>query len=260
MEMKRIIAVMMILALILTAFAGCGGTTAPTTDGASGDTAKKEKLIMATNAEFPPYEFKEDGKIIGIDAEIAGKIAEKLGMELEIMDIEFNSIIAALDTGKADFAAAGMTVTEEREKSVNFTDSYAKGVQVIIVKEGSAIANPDDLNGKKIGVQQATTGDIYCSGDYGTENVIKYDKGATAVQALVTDKVDAVVIDNEPAKAYVKANEGLKILDTEFITEDYAMAVDKENTELFEKINGALKELIADGTTQQIIDKYIVAD
>ena len=247
--MKKIIAIMMVLAVILTAFAGCK----PADNG-------KEKLIMATNAEFPPYEFKEDGKIVGIDAEIAGKIAEKLGMELEIMDIEFGSIIPAVTSGKANFAAAGMTVDEERKLSVDFTDSYATGVQVIIVKEDSTIAAPADLAGKKIGVQQSTTGDIYCTDEFGEESMSRFDKGALAVQALTTDKVEAVVIDNEPAKEYVKANAGLKILPTEYATEDYAMAVNKGDTEMFEKINGALKELIADGTVKQIIDKYISAD
>lgn len=256
--MKKIVAIILALACTAALLAGCGNST--TSSGDSSTTAAKEKLVMATNAEFPPYEYYEYGKIVGIDAEIAAKIAEKLDMELVIDDMEFNSIIAAVQSGKASIGAAGMTVDEERLLSVNFTTPYATGVQVIIVKENSDITGVDDLTGKKIGTQQSTTGDIYCSDEFGDENVEKYDKGATAVQALVAGKVDAVVIDNEPAKAFVRANEGLKILETEYAVEDYAIAVAKENTALLEKVNTALEELIADGTVKQIIDKYIPAE
>ena len=215
---------------------------------------------MATNAAFPPYEYYEGDKIVGIDADIAQAIADKLGMELKVDDMDFNSIITAVQTGKADIALAGMTVTEDRLKNVNFTDSYATGVQVIIVKEGSAIATPDDLEGKKIGVQEGTTGHIYCSDDYGEDNVIAYTTGANAIEALKTGKVDCVVIDNEPAKEFVAANTGLKILDTEYVTEDYAIAVGKDNDELLDKVDKALNELKEDGTIQQIVNKYIKAE
>lgn len=219
---------------------------------------------MATNANFPPYEYVEDGKIVGIDAEVAAKIAEKLGMELQIEDIEFGSIVAGVQTGKYDIGMAGMTVTDERLKSVNFSKSYATGVQVVIVKSDSAISSIDDLTGKKIGVQQDTTGDIYASdtaenGGFGADNVTSYKSGAEAVSALTTGKVDAVIIDNEPAKSFVAANEGLKILDTKYVEEEYAICISKDNEELLTQINKALEELINDGTVKTIVDKYIPA-
>ena len=160
---------------------------------------------------------------------------------------------------------AGMTVNDERLEKVNFSTSYAKGIQAVIVKEDSDIKSIDDLEGKKIGTQQGTTGYIYASaapedGGYGEENVVGYENGAVAVQSLLKDKVDCVIIDNEPAKAYVAANEGLKILDAEFANEDYAICFAKDNTELQEKVDEALKELIADGSLQEIVDKYIKAD
>ena len=243
----KVLAMTMTLVLALGVLAGCG---------AKEDTV----LTMATNATFPPYEFYEGEKIVGIDAEIAAAIAEKLGMTLEIQDTEFGSIIAGVQTGKYDIGMAGMTVTEERKQTVNFTDTYATGIQSIIVKEGSDIKSVDDLEGKKIGVQQDTTGHIYASDDYGDEAVTPFNKGTDAVAALVAGKVDCVIIDNEPAKAYVEANEGLVILDTEYLTEEYAIYISKDNTELLDKVNTALGELIADGTVQTIIDKYISAE
>ena len=226
--------------------------------------ATADTLTMGTNASFPPYEFYENETIVGIDAEIAAAIAEKLGMELKIEDMEFKAIIPAVTTGKIDFGMAGMTVTEERLQSVNFSETYATGIQAIIVKEGSEIKNVDDLYAEgatwKVGVQDATTGDIYCTDDFGEDRVSKFPVGADAVEALKTGKVDCVIIDNEPAKAYVAANEGLAILDTQYAVEDYAIAVALENTELLEKINGALKELIDDGTVKAISEKYIPAE
>ena len=252
----KILAVIMAVVLIGAVFAACGKKQEET-----------KKLVMATNAEFPPYEYHDGNAIVGIDAEIAGLIAEKLGMELVIEDVAFDSIIPGVQSGKYSMGMAGMTVNEDRLKSVNFSDSYATGVQVLIVKEGSAIKSIDDVAGKKIGVQTNTTGDIYATGDYGknedgTENgnVVRYENGAVAVQALLDNKVDCVIIDNEPAKSYVKANKGLTILETEYVTEDYAICFAKENTELQEQVNAALKELIADGSVQKIIDKYIPAE
>ena len=230
--------------------------------------AMAETLKMGTNAAFPPYEFYSDetGEIIGIDAEVAALICEKLGCELEIVDMDFDALIPAITNGKVDFAMAGMTVTEERQQSVDFTTSYATGVQVVIVKEDSAIASVDDLFAEgashKIGVQQGTTGDLYCTWDLednGLATIERYKSGTDAVLALTSGKVDCVVIDNEPAKNYVAANEGLKILDTEYITENYAIALNK-GSELTEKINAALEELIADGSVQAVIDQYITAD
>ena len=215
---------------------------------------------MGTNATFPPYEYYEGDKIVGIDAEISQAIAEKLGLTLEIVDMDFNSLVSAVQSGKIDISAAGMTVTEDRLQNVDFTDSYSTGVQVVIVPEDSEIASVDDLAGKLIGVQDATTGHIYCSDDFGEENVIAYNSGAMAVQALKDGKVDCVVIDQEPAKNFVAVNEGLKILDTEYVTEDYAIAVAKENTALKDAINAAMAELKEDGTIQGILDKYISAE
>lgn len=231
-----------------------------TAEAAEITTVEPGVLTMATNAYFPPYEYYEGDAIVGIDAEIAAAVAEKLGLELKIEDMEFDSIITAVTAGKADMGLAGMTVTEERKQNVNFSDSYATGIQAVVVTEDSDIASVDDLEGKKIGVQLGTTGDIYCSGDYGEENVEKFNKGNDAIMALVTGKVDAVVIDNEPAKSYVAANEGLKILETEYAVEDYAACIAKENTALLDAINGALAELKADGTLEQIVGKYISAE
>ena len=229
--------------------------------------AMAETLKMGTNASFPPYEYYDDetGEIVGIDAEVAAAICEKLGCELEIVDMDFDDIIPAITTGKIDFGMAGMTVTEERKQSVDFSTSYATGIQSVIVKEDSDITSVDDLFAEgashKIGVQQGTTGDLYCSWDIedeGLGSLERYKNGTDAVLALTSGKVDCVVIDNEPAKKYVEANEGLKILDTEYAVEDYAIALAKDS-ELTGKINAALEELIADGTVQAIIDKYIVA-
>lgn len=251
--MKKVLALTLAAVMVL-AFAAC---SAP---------AEKEVLTMGTNAAFPPYEMvDENNNIIGIDAEIAAAVAEKLGMELEIKDMAFDSLITAVSSGAIDVALAGMTVTEERKEAVNFSDSYATGIQVVIVTEDSAISSIDDLEGKKIGVQSGTTGDIYCSdspenGGYGEDAVSRYDNGALAVQALLNGQVDCVVIDNEPAKAFVQANEGLKILDTEFAVEDYAAAIAKENTDLLDKFNTALSELKAEGKIDEIVGKYIKAE
>ena len=229
--------------------------------------AMAETLKMGTNAAFPPYEYYDDetDAIVGIDAEVAAAIAEKLGYELEIVDMDFDALIPAVANGKIDVVLAGLTVTEERKQNVDFTASYATGVQVVIVKEGSAITSVDDLSVEganyKIGVQQGTTGDLYCTWDLedmGLATVERFKTGTDAVLALTTGKVDCVVIDNEPAKNYVAANEGLAILATEYITEEYAIALAK-GSELTAAINTALEELIADGTVQAIIDKYITA-
>jgi polar amino acid transport system substrate-binding protein len=243
------------------------GETASPAEGGGGAAAKgdgnDQVLSMGTNAEFPPYEYYDGDKIVGIDAEIAQAIADKLGMTLEIKDMAFDSIITAVDSGKVDMGMAGMTVTDERLESVNFSKSYATGVQVVIVGEDSPISSVDDLLGSNnyaIGVQTATTGDLYATWDIedkGLGTVQRYNKGADAVAALVSGKIDCVIIDNEPAKAFVAANTGLKILETEYAVENYAICIDKDNTELLEKVNSALDELIADGTVQAIVDKYI---
>ena len=276
--MKKILAIVLAVAMIASVamLAGCGSKTADTAskaDAASATEAAesgktddaKQTLTMATNAEFPPYEFKDDGvNIVGIDAEIAEKIAEKLGMELEIKDVDFSTIIEGVKSGKYDMGMAGMTVSEERLESVNFSTPYATGVQVVIVPENSPIKSVDDILADgaqyKVGTQEATTGYIYMLDDVGEERIVSFKSGNLAVANLLSNKVDCVVIDNEPAKAYVAENPGLKILDTEYVTEDYAICVAKENTELLDKINAALKELTDDGTIKAIIDKYITAE
>lgn len=247
--MKKFLA-LMLAGLMVFALAACGGNT----------DSDKPVLKMVTNAEFPPYEYYEGDKIVGIDADVAALIADKLGMELEIIDVAFDSIIPGVQSGKYDMGMAGLTVDEDRLTKVNFSSSYAKGVQSVIVKEGGSISSLDDIEGKKIGVQTTTTGDIYASDDYGDEAVVKYDNGAAAVQALIAGKVDCVIIDNEPAKSYVAANEGLKILDTKYAEEDYAICFAKENTELQEKVDTALKELIEDGKVAEVVAKYIPAE
>ena len=223
-------------------------------------TVEAGKLTMATNAAFPPYEMTTDaGEFEGIDIETAQAIADKLGLELQIDDMDFDAALLSVQQGKADIVMAGVTVTDERKAVMDFSDSYATGIQSIIVPEGSDIASPDDLAGKKIGTQRGTTGYIYCSDDFGDENVVAYDDGLTAVQALNNGQVDAVVIDNAPAKEFVAANPGLVILDTSYAEEDYAIGVAKGSS-LKDAVNTALEELKADGTLQSIVDKYITAE
>ncbi|RHU83234.1 amino acid ABC transporter substrate-binding protein [Clostridiaceae bacterium OM08-6BH] len=275
---KKMVSVMLAAAMAATLLAGCGSSSAAegTTDAATEETADTAEtsadeaaevttvepgvLTMGTNATFPPYEYKDGDAVVGIDPDIAQALADKLGLKLEVIDMEFDSLVASVQSGKVDIVLAGMTVNEERKKNVDFTDSYANGVQVIIVADGSDIATFDDLAGKLIGVQQGTTGHVYCSDDWGEENVVAFQSGAAAVQALQQGKVDCVVIDQEPAKAFVEANEGLKILDTQYANEEYAAAVSKKNPKLTEALNKALQELKDDGTVQEILDKYIKAE
>ena len=261
--MKKKMALALAAMMMTGALTACGGDK-PAADGsdASALGASGETLVMATNATFPPYEYYEGDKVVGIDPEIAQAIADKLGMELQINDMDFDPAIAAAQTGQADIVMEGLSVTPDREEKVNFTDSYATGVQVVIVPEDSEIQTLEDMTGKLIGVQQGTTGDIYCSdtpenGGFGEENVQKFTSGPVAVEALKNGQIDCVVIDNEPAKNYVAQNEGLKILETEFAVEDYAIGISKENTELLDKVNTAIRELKEDGTIDKIINKYI---
>ena len=264
-----------VAALALTACGGSASTAssaaassvAASSEAASTSAAAAElttveagKLTMATNATFPPYEMTTDsGEFEGIDIDTAKAIADKLGLELQIDDMDFDAALLSVQQGKADIAMAGVTVTDERKAVMDFSDSYATGIQSIIVPEGSDITSPDDLAGKKIGTQRGTTGYIYCSDDFGDENVVAYDDGLTAVQALNNGQVDAVVIDNAPAKEFVAANPGLVILDTSYAEEDYAIGMAKGSA-LEDAINATLEELKADGTLQSIVDKYITAE
>ena len=283
--MKKLTALLMGTAMVLS-LAACGGSasSAASSEAASSEAASSEetseatseettdeaaalttvnagKLTMSTNAAFPPYEMTTDsGDFEGIDIDVAAAIAEKLGLELQVDDMDFDAALLAAQSGKSDIVMAGVTVTDERQKVMDFSDTYAEGIQSIIVPEDSDIASADDLAGKIIGTQRGTTGYIYCTDDFGEDSVVAYDDGLTAVQALNNGQVDAVVIDNAPAKEFVATNPGLKILDTAYAQEDYAIGVAKGNTELLNAINGALEELQADGTLQSIVDKYIKAE
>ena len=247
---------------VASSVASSASSAAASTSAAAGEltTVEAGKLTMATNAAFPPYEMTTDaGDIEGIDVETAQAIADKLGLELQIDDMDFDAALLSVQQGKADIVMAGVTVTDERKAVMDFSDSYATGIQSIIVPEGSDIASPDDLAGKKIGTQRGTTGYIYCSDDFGDDNVVAYDDGLTAVQALNNGQVDAVVIDNAPAKEFVAANPGLVILDTSYAEEDYAIGMAKGSS-LEDAVNAVLEELKADGTLQSIVDKYITAE
>ncbi len=281
--MKKKIMAVLVAAGMVVSLAACGGSSQTATgtaesaaetvesaaesvasEAASEDaelvTVTEGKLTMSTNAAFPPYEMTTDsGDLEGIDIEVAGAIAKKLGLELQVDDMDFDAALLAAQQGKSDIVMAGVSVTEERQKVMEFSDPYATGVQVIIVKEDSDIASVENLDGKMIGTQRGTTGNIYCTDDYGEDHVTTYDNGLTAVQALMNGQVDCVVIDQEPAKAFVAANQGLKILDTEYVSEDYAIGMAKGNTALQSAVNKALAELQEDGTVQSIVDKYIAA-
>lgn len=258
--MKKLLAVML-AAMMLLAMVACGNNNNEPTPEPTPTPDETKTLYMATEGTFPPYEYYDGDKLVGIDVEVAGAIAEKLGMKLEVVDIAFDSIVSGVQAGKYDMGMAGMTVNEERLEKVNFSDSYSTGIQVVIVKEGGKVQSLDDMGaeGVIIGTQSGTTGFTYASGDFGDEKVKGFTKTTDAVAALINGQVDCVMLDNEPAKALVAANAdaGLSILDTAYTVEDYAIAINKDNNDLLTKVNTALAELKADGTLQGIIDKYI---
>ncbi len=279
--MKKFISMVLACLMVCGLFAGCGSnaeTKAPETTAAAAQTTaaaeapaaafstiEEGKLIMSTNAAFPPYEMvADDGSFEGIDVEVAGAIAAKLGLELVIDDMDFAAALLAVQQNKSDIVMAGVSVTEDRLMVMNFSDSYATGVQVVIVKEGSDVTM-DNLGEMMIGCQQGTTGYIYASdspenGGYGEDHVTAYENGASAVQALMNGQVDCVIIDSAPAAEYVAANPGLTLLEGNWVEESYAIGMNKDNTALVEAVNTALAELTADGTVQAIIDKYIAAE
>lgn len=279
--MKKFVILALALLLALS-FAACGNggnaasgsdVSAPATEAPSTDsdvtvtdepapvvtTVEAGKLHMSTNASFPPYEMTtDDGGFEGIDVEIASAVAAKLGLELVVDDMGFDAALISAQNGQSDMVMAGVSVTEARLEVMDFSETYAIGVQVIIVKDGSPIETVDDLaDAAMIGTQKATTGYIYCSGDYGEDHVTAYENGATAVMALLNDQVDCVVIDNMPAQEFVANNPGLKILDTAYAEEEYAIGFAKGNTQLVDAVNAALAELRAEGTIDAIIEKYI---
>ena len=278
--MKKMFAIILAALMVAAMLAGCGSSTAetkapettaapaaPATEAAAPaeteaaapafTTIEAGKLIMSTNVAFPPYEMvADDGSFEGIDVEIAGAVAAKLGLELVVDDMDFDAALLAVQQNKSDIVMAGVTVNEDRKLVMNFSDTYSKGVQVVIVKEGSDVTL-DNLGDQMIGTQRGTTGCIYTSDDYGEDHVTAYDNGASAVQALMNGQVDCVVIDSAPAEAFVEANPGLTILDTEYTSEDYAIGMSKDNTALLEAVNAALAELTADGTIPAIVEKYI---
>ena len=293
--MKKIVSLLLALGMCFALLTACGSSastgastsgdksaatsgsasasaSAASSDSSDGDAAKlttltEGVLTMATNAQFPPYEMVADGDGVdgtgfeGIDVELAAALADKLGLKLQIDDMDFDAALTAVQQGKCDVVLGGLTYTEKRDQVMDFSTPYSQGVQVIIVPEDSTIASGDDLaNANMIGTQRGTTGFIYCSDDYGDDHVAAYDNGAAAVQALLNGQVDAVVIDQAPAEAYVAANTGLKIVETPYVVEDYCVAMGEGNTAMQDAINNALAELTADGTVQQILDKYITAD
>ena len=282
--MKKVFAIALTVLMAVSMFAGCGksgtaaitateptaaateiATEAPAETAAGLKTVEPGKLIMSTNATFPPYEMiADDGSFEGIDVEIAGAIAAKLGLELVVDDMDFSAALLAVQQGKSDIVMAGVSVTEDRLLVMNFSDSYATGVQTVIVKEGSDVTM-DNLGEKMIGCQKATTGYIYASdspenGGYGEDHVTAFDNGASAVQALLNGQVDCVIIDDAPAQEFVSANPGLTTLEGAWVEEQYAIGLNKDNAGLLDAVNQALAELTADGTIQSIIDKYISAN
>lgn len=256
--MKKLVRIAAIAAAALMAVSAAGCSSARSLS----DVKNSGKLMMSTNAEFEPFEYKDGGEIVGIDIDISKKIAESLGVELEISDIAFDSLIPALQSGKADIVAAGMTADEERRESVDFSDPYFNASQAIIVAADSDITGPADLADKTVGVQLGTTGDQYCTNEdgeseYTVAEVRRYSKGMEAVSDLMAGRIDAVVIDNFPAQKFVENNEGaIKVLDTALTEEEYAIAVPKGNTEMLDAVNSVLAEMKESGELDEIVAKY----
>lgn len=242
-----------ILAGVLTVgmLSGCSSTAS--------DTTEKKVIKMGTNAAFPPFEYYEENKIVGFDVELAEMIADKLGMELVVEDMEFNTLLGAVSNNMIDFVGAGMTVDEERAKQVDFSQGYFNSKQMVIVQSSNdEIVDTDGLNGKKIGVQLGTTSDKFAELYIEDAEITRFDKAALAVADLKNGKVDAVIVDAEPAKELTKGQDDLKVLESPFVEEEYALAVKKGNTDLLEKINTALDEIKASGEYDKLYSKYFV--
>lgn len=257
MKKLKILTSLALISAITFSFTACSQS------GSSVDKIKSNKTItMSTNAEFEPFEYKDNDKIVGIDVDIANKVASKLGVNLKINDVAFDSLITELKSNKCDFVAAGMTVTDDRKKNVDFSDSYFDATQSIIVMKGSSIKTRSDLNGKKVGVQQGTTGDTFCTNEDGKSDikvgsVQRFNKGADAVTDLLNGKLDAVVIDDFPATKFVSKNsDKIEKLSDALTVEHYAIAVKKGNTELLNTINAVLKEMKSSGELNKVINNY----
>lgn len=258
--MKKLLCLVLSITMALSAIA-CGtknsSENAASSNNQSTTTASK-KLVMCTNAEFPPYEYHDGSNIIGIDIDIIKKIGEMKGFEVEIMDIAFDACIPAVMNSKADFAMSGMTVTEDRKENVDFTHTYQTAIQNVIVPSDSTIKTIEDLKGKKIGVIEGYTGDLYATEDFGEEYISRYHKNTDGFQSLKSGRIDAFIIDDQVAKALVAEDGGdYKILDSAYALEEYAIAVKKGNKEILDMLNSAIDEMKSNGELQKIIDKYI---
>lgn len=228
---------------------------------ASSEKEDGKVLDFGTSADFPPYEYYEGDEIVGIDPDILRAIGDYMGVEVRLHDMDFNNIIASIDSGKIDGGAAGFTVTEERKKSVNFTDSFTKTSQIIIIRKDSDIKEVEDLNnGVKIGTQLGTIGDTIAKDDFGEENVNSFNKVPDAILSLQNKKIDAVILDKHSAENFVNANKDLTIIETPYLEEEYAIAISKDNPELLEDMNEAIAALKESGEIDKIMDKYQKSD
>ena len=213
-----------------------------------------DKLVMVTEAGFAPYEYRDSSGIVGVDVDIAREIAASMGKELEIKDVAFDSLINELNSGKADFAAAGMSISEERKKEVDFSIEYVSSKQVIVVrKDYNKIKSVNDLNGKTISVQLGSVADSYVNNNYKNSKIVRQKKFLSAAEDVKAKKADCIVMDELPAKELVKNNSELTILNIELFTDKYAIAVKKGNTELLNKINEVLEKLIEEGKIEEFI-------
>lgn len=213
----------------------------------------ENELVMVTEAGFAPYEYYEDGEIVGVDVDIAKEIAKEMGKELVIKDVAFDSIINEVNSGKADFGAAGISYDEERAKQIDFTINYATSKQVVVVREGSSIDDIDKISNQKIAVQLGSTGDMYVTDNYPNAEIVRQKKYLAAVQDLKSAKVDLIVMDELPAQEIIKTNDGLVILDEELFTDSYGMVVKKGNTELLNTINDVLTRLQNEGKIEEFM-------
>lgn len=265
-KVHKLLALTMVFVLLLTAFAGCkkedaNETTGGTTESAAVESAvlKKDVIVVGTNAEFPPFEYMLDDGVTpdGFDMALIKEIGKKLGKQVKIENMDFDSVLAAIGN-KVDIAIAGLTVDEERLLQVDFSDTYFTAVQSIIVRENDdRIKSADDLKGKKIGVQLGTTGDYIATDDIEGATVERYKKAITAVLDLVNNRVDAVLIDSATAEALSKANKGTKVIKGDFDPEYYAIAIPKGDKALQDAINTALAEVKADGTFDKLLKQYV---